>query len=135
MRRQTKQREAILNFLRQTDSHPTADRIYDEVRKTMPKISKGTVYRNLQVLQEEGHISEVKLYDTAGRYEIKKKAHYHFRCCQCGQVNDIDIPVMEELDRQATKETGLAISGHQLEFRGLCKECENNSIKEEGHGS
>ena len=130
MHRETRQRKAILRLLKHTSSHPTADRIYDEVRKTIPDISKGTVYRNLQVLRDKGDITELKLSDTASRYEVKQKDHYHFRCEQCGRVTDIDMPVKKELDRQAADKTGLKISHHQLEFRGLCRECENK--KKEG---
>ena len=125
MRRETKQREAILTVLRNTSSHPTADQIYGEVRKSIPNISKGTVYRNLQVLQEDGDITELRLNGTVGRYEVRQKSHYHFRCEQCGQVSDIDMPVKKELNQQAEKRTGLKISYHQLEFRGVCKDCEN----------
>jgi Fur family peroxide stress response transcriptional regulator len=125
MRRKTRQREAILSFLTHTSSHPTADQIYDGVRKSVPNISKGTVYRNLQVLQNDGGITELRLNGTVGRYEVKQKRHYHFRCVQCGLVSDIDMPVDRELDRQAADKTGLKISSHQLEFRGLCKDCEN----------
>jgi Fur family peroxide stress response transcriptional regulator len=124
-RRATKQRAAILKILRNTRSHPTADQIYDAVRQQIPNISKGTVYRNLKVLQEDGDITELRLNGTVGRYEVKQKSHYHFRCEQCGRVSDIDMPVNKELDQQAANITGLKISHHQLEFRGLCKDCEN----------
>jgi Fe2+ or Zn2+ uptake regulation protein len=124
IRRETKQREAILKALRNTRCHPTADQIYDEVRKNIPNISKGTVYRNLQVLQDDGAITELKLNDTLSRYEVKQESHYHFRCEKCGRVSDIDMPVNIELDQQVEKRTGLKISYHQLEFRGLCKDCQ-----------
>jgi Fur family peroxide stress response transcriptional regulator len=127
MRRETKQREAILIVLRNTRSHPTADQIYDEVRKSIPNISKGTVYRNLQVLQEDGDITELNLNGTLGRYEVKQERHYHFRCEKCGRVSDIDMPIHRDLDQEAGQRTGLKISSHQLEFRGLCKECQNES--------
>jgi Fur family transcriptional regulator, peroxide stress response regulator len=127
IRRETKQREAILKVLRNTKSHPTADQIYDEVRKDVPNISKGTVYRNLQVLQDDGAITELKLNDTLSRYEVKQESHYHFRCEKCGRVSDIDMPVDRELDRHIEKITGLKISYHQLEFRGLCKDCQKRN--------
>ena len=69
IRRATRQREAILNVLRATDTHPTADWIYDEVRKTIPGLSKGTVYRNLKILQEAGEISELNISGTVSRFE------------------------------------------------------------------
>jgi Fur family peroxide stress response transcriptional regulator len=124
MNRQTKQREAILRLLRGTSSHPTADQIYDEVRKEIPNISKGTVYRNLKVLQEMGVISELNLNSTVSRFEAKQESHYHFRCEQCGRVFDVDEPPDKELDRKIARRTGFKISYHQLEFRGLCHDCQ-----------
>ena len=124
MRRETKQREAILRVLMNTKSHPTADLIYEEVKKEIPNISKGTVYRNLKVLQESRQVSELNLNDTISRFEVKQDSHYHFRCEKCGRVSDIDMPVDGELDRHIEKITGLKISYHQLEFRGLCKDCQ-----------
>ncbi len=126
-RRETKQREAILRVLRNTKAHPTADWIYDEVRKAIPNISKGTVYRNLQVLQEDGAVTELNLNGTWSRYEAKQDSHYHFRCERCGRVFDLDEPVNHELDKRVAMSTGLRVSYHQLEFRGLCQDCQQQS--------
>ena len=123
-RRLTKQREMILRILRNTKAHPTADLIYKEVRKEIPNISKGTVYRNLQILQEDGGITELNLSGTVSRFEIKQESHYHFRCEQCGRVIDLDEPVNNELDERVAKRTGFKVSYHQLGFRGLCKDCQ-----------
>ena len=122
-RRETRQREAILNILRSADSHPTADWIYDEVRKAIPKISKGTVYRNLKILREKGEISELSLSGTVSRFEGRQENHYHFTCDKCGQVFDLDEPVNNELEERVARKTGFKVSHHQLEFRGLCKDC------------
>jgi Fur family transcriptional regulator, peroxide stress response regulator len=124
MRRETKQREAILRLLRKTRSHPTADQIYDEVRKDIPNISKGTVYRNMQVLEEDGAISVLNINGTQSRYEVKQESHYHFRCEKCGRVFDLDEPVELELDERVAKKTGFIVSYHQTEFRGLCSDCQ-----------
>jgi Fe2+ or Zn2+ uptake regulation protein len=125
MRRETKQRAAILKVLRNTRVHPTADWIYEEVKKEIPNISKGTVYRNLQVLQENGAVSELNLNGTVSRFEAKQESHYHFRCEQCGRVIDVDVPVEKKLDQRVAKKTGLKISNHQLEFRGICHDCQH----------
>ena len=124
IRRETKQREAILNMLRGANSHPTADWVYDEVRKVIPIISKGTVYRNLKILREDGKISELNLNGTVSRYEGNQENHYHFRCEKCGRIFDLDEPVNNELDERVAKRTGFTVSYHQLEFRGLCKDCQ-----------
>jgi Fe2+ or Zn2+ uptake regulation protein len=124
MMRQTKQRAAILELLRGDYIHLTADQIYDEVRKQIPKISKGTVYRNLKVLREMGLVSELSLNDIVSRFEAKRDDHYHFLCQGCGRVLDVDEPINKELDRRIAERTGFKISYHQLEFRGLCHDCQ-----------
>jgi Fe2+ or Zn2+ uptake regulation protein len=123
--RNTRQREAILRILRSTRSHPTADSIYEEAKKEIPHISKGTVYRNLKVLQENGQVTELNLDGTESRFEAKQENHYHFRCERCGRVFDVDEPVDRELDRKVAKRTGFKISCHQLEFRGQCHDCQH----------
>jgi Fur family peroxide stress response transcriptional regulator len=127
MRRETKQREAILRVLRNTRAHPTADGIYEEVKKEIPNLSKGTVYRNLQVLQEDGAITVLNLNGTLSRFEIKQDSHYHFRCERCGRVFDLDEPVNNEIDKRVAERTGFKVSHHQTEFRGLCKDCQQLS--------
>ena len=126
-RRFTKQREAILRVLRGNNSHPSADQIYDAVRKEIPNISKGTVYRNLQVLREDGAISELNLNGSLSRYEEKQDKHYHFRCEQCGRVLDLDEPANTEIEKKIAEMTGFKVSSHQTEFRGLCKDCQKEN--------
>jgi len=130
MRRNTNQREAILKILINAKGHPNADDIYDEVREEIPNISKGTVYRNLKVLQEMGQVRELNMDGTRSRFEVAMSSHYHFRCGDCGILLDLDIPINKELDREIAKQTGLSISHHQLEFRGLCHDCQSGIIKQ-----
>src|SRR4030042_116347 len=126
MLRRTKQRDAILMVLRDTSSHPTADWIYSEVRKDIPNISLGTVYRNLRLLRECGEISELDLCGTLARFDARRDNHYHFRCEKCGLVFDVDLPVDAEIDSGAEQKTGFAVSYHRLEFRGICESCHEN---------
>ena len=123
-RRATRQRQAILRILSNTRSHPTADQIYDLIRKEIPSISKGTVYRNLQVLEQDGAITELNLNGTLSRFEVRQESHYHFRCEKCGRVFDLNEPIDKELDKKISKKTGFRVSHHQTEFRGLCKDCQ-----------
>lgn len=122
--RQTKQKEAILNVLTSTHSHPTADWIYSEVRKEIPNISLGTVYRNLRLLCKTGEIVELELCGNLSRFDARRDNHYHFRCEICGSVFDVDEPVDVDIDRRVAQITGFKISYHRLEFRGLCLECQ-----------
>ena len=124
--RKTKQKEAILGVLRGTNSHPTADWVYNEVKKEIPNISLGTVYRNLRILCQRGEILELNLCGNLSRFDARRDTHYHFRCEKCGQVFDIDEPVNREIDGRIAWKTGFKVIYHKLEFRGLCRECKNS---------
>lgn len=124
-RRLTRQREAILKMLRNNRSHPTADQIYDAIRKEIPNISKGTVYRNLQVLEDDEVISVLNINGTQSRYEVRQKSHYHIRCEKCGRVFDINEPVNTEIGKRIAERTGFKVLSHQMEFWGLCKDCQH----------
>ncbi|MFW5996355.1 MAG: Fur family transcriptional regulator [Halanaerobiaceae bacterium] len=124
--RMTKQRKAILNILRDTDIHPTADWIYEQVKKEIPNISLGTVYRNLNVLTEMGEIMALDYGSSYSRFDGNPNNHYHFKCEKCGNVFDVDLKVQNNLNEKATEKTGFAIRGHRLEFYGLCQDCQNN---------
>jgi len=124
--RRSKQREAILNFLRSTSSHPTAYHIYEAVRKEIPHISLGTVYRNLRLLRDEAEIMELDLAGSLSRFDGDTRSHYHFRCERCGRVFDVDEPVDLERNERVAKKTGFRVSHHILEFRGLCRDCQSS---------
>jgi len=125
MTRKTKQKEAILRVLKGTSSHPTADWIYEQVRKQIPNISLGTVYRNLKSLKQEKEILELKLNGSQSRFDARTDNHSHFRCEQCGRIFDVDEPMGIESDKRVARKTGFKISNHMLEFRGLCKDCQS----------
>jgi Fe2+ or Zn2+ uptake regulation protein len=124
MARKSKQKEAILRVVKSTNSHPSADWIYEKVREEIPNISLGTVYRDLKLLKREGEVSEVGLADTLSRFDSNTNNHYHFRCEQCGRIFDVNEPVNEEIDKKIAQETGFKVSHHRLEFTGLCRECQ-----------
>jgi Fe2+ or Zn2+ uptake regulation protein len=124
--RMTKQRKAILEVLKNTDSHPTADSIYDEVKKNIPNISLGTVYRNLNVLHTMGKIMILDYGGTYSRFDGNPENHYHFHCEECGQLFDINHPVMDEIDKTVEDDTSFTVNFHRLEFYGLCNKCKND---------
>jgi Fur family transcriptional regulator, peroxide stress response regulator len=120
----SRQREAILRVVRGTNCHPTAEWVYCEVKKAIPGISLGTVYRNLGLLADQGELCTLEGAGGVSRYDGCTASHYHFRCERCGVVIDVDEPVDLEIDRRVSARSGLKVRGHTLEFRGLCLECE-----------
>jgi len=124
MARKSKQKQAVLRVLNDTTSHPTAKWIYEEVRKEIPDISLGTVYRNLKLLKREGKILELD-FTTLSRFNGSIHNHYHFRCERCGGIFDADEPVDRVMDDRVAQKTGFKVTHHRLEFRGLCKDCQS----------
>ena len=119
----TRQRKTILDVLRQTNSHPSADEIYELVRKQLPRISLGTVYRNLEVLAKMGMIQKLELGGTIKKFDWNPNKHYHIRCLICGQVDDAPIAPLNKLEDKLYGSTVFSIIGHRLEFEGLCPDC------------
>jgi len=124
-RRKTRQRALILKILRSTNNHPTADWIYNQVRKEIPDISLGTVYRNLRLLKEMGEIQELQWGSTYSRFDGNPREHYHFNCVNCGRVMDVDIEIQQSLEKLVEEKHGWKVTGHRLEFWGLCHDCQD----------
>lgn len=127
MMRLTTQRQIILEELSKVKTHPTASELYDMVRKRLPRIGLGTVYRNLELMAENGMILKLEVGGTQKRFDATTDTHYHIRCSDCGKVDDIDTPVMEELVREAADATSYQILGHHVEFSGLCPACQKKN--------
>ncbi len=125
MSRKTKQKVAILRVLKTTKRHPTAEWVYERVRRQIPNISLGTVYRNLKLLKQEGAILELGSAGTQSRFDGKAENHYHFRCRQCRRIFDVAEPVDREIDERLAQKTGFEVFEHRLEFQGLCKDCQS----------
>ena len=121
--RMTKQRQIILEVLRSTNTHPTADWIYDQVRQAVPRISLGTVYRNLRVLKEMGDIQELNYGSTYSRFDGKVEPHYHFVCNGCSSVLDINLPVLTQYEQQVAEIIQSQVEFHRMEFYGKCTVC------------
>ena len=121
--RNTPQRRVILEQLQRTTSHPTAGELYQIVRRRLPKVSLGTVYRNLDLLAEAGKIQKLNLGGSEARFDAKTDAHYHVRCVRCGRVDDVPgLPADLVADEMANR-AGYEILGHRLEFVGICPQC------------
>lgn len=123
----TRQRQVILEELRRTTSHPTADDVYDMVRQRLPKVSLGTVYRNLDILSTRGLIRKLELGGTQRRFDGNATDHYHVRCIRCGRVDDVPTQPLTTIENALRKVTDYDIIGHQLEFIGLCPQCKKEA--------
>lgn len=121
-RRVTSQRLLILETVRSTDRHPTAEWVYRRVRRRLPRVSLGTVYRNLRVLAEEGLLQELEA-GGLGRYDGNLARHDHFRCTACGRIVDVPAPAGRRLGARAAALAGFEISHHRVEFYGRCAAC------------
>jgi Fur family ferric uptake transcriptional regulator len=126
MIRLTTQRQIILEELAKVKTHPTASEVYDMVRKRLPRIGLGTVYRNLELMAENGMIAKLEVGGTQKRFDATTESHYHIRCSCCGKVEDIDIPIIDSLVGTAAKNSSYQIFGHHIEFTGICAECQKN---------
>ncbi len=126
MIRLTTQRQIILEELAKVKTHPTASELYDMVRKRLPRIGLGTVYRNLELMADNGMILKLEIGGTQKRFDATTDPHYHIRCSGCGKVEDIMIPIMDDLAQAAEQASSYKIFGHHVEFSGLCADCQQS---------
>jgi Fur family transcriptional regulator, ferric uptake regulator len=128
-RRNTRQREVILEELQKLKSHPTASGLYEIVRRRMPKVSLGTVYRNLELLNQMGIIQKLEFCGGEARYDGTVSNHDHLRCVCCGRVDDAPGPPPALKTDEQEDLGGYKIIGHRLEFFGLCPKCNRSQEK------
>jgi len=119
----TRQRQVILEELRKVKTHPSADELHEKVKKRLPRISLGTVYRNLEILCELGEIRKLDLGVDFKRYDWDPKMHYHIRCLECGKVDNAPIAPLKTVEDELHQATVYTIIGHKLVFEGLCPSC------------
>ena len=121
--RRSKKRDAILELMRSTRTHPSADWIYQNMREQFPDVSLGTVYRNLNQLREEGIVKSVGVVNGQERFDAFTVPHSHFVCNHCGAVIDLPNCVSEEVIAPLSKEYGFLEQSSELHVYGLCSEC------------
>ena len=126
--RKTEQRTVILEELRLCRNHPSADGVYLRVKERLPRISLGTVYRNLGLLVSQGIIRRLNSSSGQMRFDPVAEAHCHFHCYNCGKVEDIPFAVeLPGLDLRHPWVRERKIEGARPEFFGLCPECVNST--------
>ena len=121
--RMTNQRKLILNYLRSVKSHPTAKEIYKEVKKKLPQISFGTVYRNLNFLVDDNKILALKSLDSRVHYDGCACSHTHLICEKCSRIYDLEDQNFEKILMKKKKTKHGQIKDFRLNFYGLCNNC------------
>ncbi len=124
----TPQRHAILEFLVESMTHPTADDIYKALEGKFPNMSVATVYNNLRVFREVGLVKELTYGDTSSRFDFVTTEHYHVICEACGKIVDFHYPGLDEVEQLASHVTGFSISHHRMEVYGTCSDCQHKDL-------
>lgn len=119
----SRQRELVLKTLQENVVHPTAEYLYDVLRKELPTISLATVYRNLNQLAESGMIRRIDGLDGRVHFDHNLNSHYHFICTKCNKVYDVPYDVAPDLADSVTQKTGLIVENYDISFKGICPEC------------
>ena len=126
--KRSKQRDCILSYLMSVRSHPTADQIYLDARRVDGKISRGTVYRNLNRLVEAGRVRRVSIPGKADRFDHTLQNHAHAVCTVCGTVSDVlpqALPLLEEFLQQ---DCGFTVRRMNLVLEGVCPRCRQHTV-------
>ena len=125
----TKQRIIILEELQKLTSHPTADELYDIVRKRLANISLGTVYRNLNQLAKEGTILKLGIAGEQKRFDANTNKHYHFKCRSCSRIYDLPLFTIKHIEQIMASIKDHEVQGYNLEFYGICSFCTTKEKK------
>lgn len=123
--RLTKQRQAILEAMRTTNTHPDAAWVHAEVRKKIPKISLATVYRTLESLVEEGHLVAISSGRDACRFDFKHDPHHHGICKHCGHIFDIPADPHHTVVLPSQLPLGFTVENIVFELHGICEHCQS----------
>lgn len=118
----SRQRDALLLMLKSTTSHPSAEKLYSDLKNEIPNISLATVYRNLNQLLSSGQIINMNIGGIE-HYDANCERHYHLVCRSCNSIEDIFLPELSELNGYAEKHCGVDIDNHSLIFYGVCSKC------------
>ena len=123
--RMTPQRHAILAYLLETMTHPTADEIYKALEGKFPNMSVATIYNNLRVFKEAGLVRELTYGDASSRFDANvHEEHYHAICSECGTIRDFHFPYLGDVERAAEQNAGFRVTGHRMEVYGVCDDCQ-----------
>ncbi len=122
----TPQRIAICRFALQNRDHPTAQKIYDEVKKVHPTVSLATVYKTLRILTEHALIQELDFPEGQARFDSYVQPHVNLICTRCGNIQDLDDPAARETIIGIAAKAEFTHTGQRLDIYGICKTCQSN---------
>jgi len=117
-------RNRILEMIRASDKHPSADWIYEQMKKEYPGISLGTIYRNLKILEEGGLIYVASTGGEISHYDANPSLHHHITCESCGKIADIEYEIDTRIFNDIKAINGFEITSRRLSFQGICPECQ-----------
>lgn len=123
-RRNTIQKDLVRNTVYESRRHVTANEVYEFVKEFCPTIGKGTVYRNLDILVEEGDLRKVEVPDGPNRFDLTLKNHYHVRCVNCGEISDVDMDEILGLLEKIHDTHGTDFLEYDILFKGICPKCQ-----------
>lgn len=122
----TTQQQAVFAAIKKSDGHSTAEQVYAQVSKAMPRVSLATVYRNLEKLADSNLIGRVTI---GGIYyfELETKAHYHAVCQSCGRLDNLEVPPTGDIEEHFSRHTTYKLTGHHLVLYGICPRCQKRA--------
>jgi Fur family transcriptional regulator, peroxide stress response regulator len=122
----TRQREVVLQAVRESEHHLTANEVFEAARKLLPTISFATVYNSLRYLKDAGLIGEVTFGNAASRFDRETSRHDHAICSRCGRLVDFDLPETVELMRMAARHSRFKPETIHLTLTGICPDCRSD---------
>ena len=130
VRRNTKQLSIILDTIKRMPRHFTAEDVYKEVKKENPSVGQATVFRNMNKMAEEGILLRIEVPGGASKYELIASKHYHAKCMVCGNLFDVEMDYIPDLENKIKDAHGFVFSGHDIIFTGICSSCRKKQDEE-----
>ncbi|HZJ88876.1 MAG TPA: transcriptional repressor [Sphaerochaeta sp.] len=130
-RRQTIQKGLVLAAVQEAEDHPCAEEIYKSIATTHPSISRATVYRNLNVLVEEGKIRRIRVLGGPDHYDYHLDTHSHIQCTECGEVGDVKILTEVDINESTVDTHGYELSSFEVVFNGICPDCQKKRTEKQ----
>ena len=127
IRRNTIQKNLILNTVHDLKKHATADDIYNIIAQKQPSVSKATVYRNLNILAEEGKIRKIEVAGGPDFFDYICEKHFHVRCIKCGQIFDVELEPFPELKPSTRNSSSMQFLDYDILFKGICSDCQETN--------